>query len=405
MKNKGKYSIISSETLKIIERNEMMTTPLLENDTIELNSKQVRNTAIEVIKSQFDMQINGYKYTQNEIWDTLLYASASNKTIRYTCMKLENAPSCNLLYTYMKDKILKDLSLDEIEKRCNAMIVSTLPTRLDNCQQKVAIDLVLIPYYGDEDTEDIRRSQAKKSTTKFFCYASAYLIKKNKRVTLCFIFVRPSDTLFDVLKKILTMVSNLGIQIKRLYLDREFARTDIIKYLKEQSYVSVIPIPKKGKELKSLLKRKEKLKTSYTMNSQKYGSVTFPLWIACRYSKGKHGKHGVVMLPYAVIGECESGVLEISNEYKWRFGIESSYRLMNQARARTSSDNSSLRLLLVGIAFTLVNIWVYLKWFALLTSRMRGTDFDENQFPLALFCDFLCEEIKKTYGFVLSIKL
>ena len=36
---------------------------------------------------------------------------------------------------------------------------------------------------------------------------------------------------------------------------------------------------------------------------------------------------------------------------------------------------------------------------------MRGTDFDENQFPLALFCDFLCEEIKKTYGFVLSIKL
>ena len=122
-----------------------MTTPLLENDTIELNSKQVRNTAIEIVMSQFDMQINGYKYTQNEIWDTLLYASASNKTIRYTCMKLENAPSCNLLYTYMKDKALKDLSLDEIEKRCNGMIVSTLPSRLDNCQQKVAIDLVLIP--------------------------------------------------------------------------------------------------------------------------------------------------------------------------------------------------------------------------------------------------------------------
>jgi len=383
----------------------MMNTSLLENDTIELNSKQVRNSAVEVVMSQFDMQINGYKYTQNEIWDTLLYASASNKTIRYTCMKLENVPSCNLLYTYMKDKALKDLSLDEIEKRCNGMIVSTLPSRLDNCQQKVAIDLVLIPYYGDEDTEDIRRSQAKKSTTKFFCYASAYLIKKNKRVTLCFTFVKPSDTLFDVVKKVLTMVFNLGIQIKRLYLDREFARTDIITYLKEQPYVSVLPIPKKGNELKSLLKRKEKLKTSYTMNSVKYGSVTFPLWIACRYSKGKHGKHGVVVLPYAVIGDCKSNVLEISDEYEHRFGIESSYRLMNQARARTSSSDSSFRLLLVGIAFTLVNLWVYLKWFALLTSRMRETDFDENQFPLALFCDFLCEEIKNTYGFILSIKL
>ena len=383
----------------------MMTTPLLENDTIELNSKQVRNTAIEVIMSQFDMQINGYKYTQNEIWNTLLYASASNKTIRYTCMKLEDVPSCSLLYTYMKDKALKDLSLGEIEKRCNDMIISTLPPRLDEHPQKVAIDLVLIPFYGDEDTEDIRRSQAKKSTTKFFCYASAYLIKKNKRVTLCFTFVRPSDTLFDVLVKVLTMVSNLGIQIKRLYLDREFARTDIITYLKEQPYVSVLPIPKKGNELKSLLKKKKKLKTSYTMNSPKYGSVTFPLWIACCYSKGKHGKHGVVVLPYAVIGDCKSNVHEISKEYEHRFGIESSYRLMNQARARTSSSDSSFRLLLVGIAFTLVNIWVYLKWFALLTSRMRGTDFDENQFPLALFCDFLCEEIKSIYGFISSIKL
>ena len=160
-----------------------MTTPLLKNDTIELNSKQVRNTASQTVMSQFDMQINGYKYTQNEIWDTLLYASASNRTIRYTAMKLENTPSCSLLYTYMKDKILKDLSPDDIEKRCNDMISSILPPRLDSRPQKMAIDLVLIPYYGDEETKDIRRSQAKKSTTKFFCYASAYLIKKNKRVT------------------------------------------------------------------------------------------------------------------------------------------------------------------------------------------------------------------------------
>jgi hypothetical protein len=400
LKNKGKCSIISSKTK---ERSEMMTIP--KNDTIELNSKQVRNTAIEVIMSQFEMQINGYKYTQNEIWDTLLYASASNKTIRYTCMNLNNAPSYNLLYTYLKNIVLKPLTLEEIEKRCNDVIVSTFPPRLNVHPQKVAIDLVLIPFYGDEETEEIRRSQAKKSTTKFFCYASAYLIKKNKRITLCLTFVRPSDSLFDVLKRVLQMITNLGVSIKRLYLDREFARTDIITYQKEQPYVSVIPIPKKGNELKSLLKKKESYKTTYTMNSLKYGSVEFQLWIACRYSKGRYGKHGIQMLPYAVIGDCKSEVLDISDEYEHRFGIESSYRLMNQARAKTSSKNASFRLLLVGIAFILVNIWVYLKWFALMTSRRRGTGFNENQFPLALFCDFLCEEVKRIYGFRLAIKL
>ena len=140
-----------------------MTTPLLENDTIELNSKQVRNTAIDVVMNQFNMQINGYKYTQNEIWDTLLYASASNKSINYTCMKLKDVPSCSLLYTYIENKALKDLSLNDIEKRCNDMIISTLPPRLDSHPQKVAIDLVLIPYYGDEETKDIRRSQSQLS--------------------------------------------------------------------------------------------------------------------------------------------------------------------------------------------------------------------------------------------------
>jgi len=144
------------------------------NDTIELTSEQVRNEAIEAVETQFDMEVNGYKYTSNEIWDTLLYASASGRTINYAYMNLEEAPSCNLIYTYLK-KELDGLTLEEIERRCNDMIVSTLPPRLDIRPQKIAIDLVLIPYYGDEETQDIRRSKAKKSTTKFLCYATAYL--------------------------------------------------------------------------------------------------------------------------------------------------------------------------------------------------------------------------------------
>jgi hypothetical protein len=382
----------------------MMLISPARDDTIELTSEQVRSEAIEVIEEQFDIEVNGYKYTSNEIWDTLLYASASGKTINYACMNLEDAPSCNLVYTYLNVE-LSNLTLEEIERKCNDMIVSTLPPRLDIRPQKIAIDLVLIPYYGDEQTEEIRRSKAKRSTTKFFCYATAYLIRKNKRVTLAFTFVRPSDTLFEVLIWLLGMVSGLGIRIKRLYLDREFARVDVISYLMEQSYVSVIAIPKKGDRIKSLLVGKKSYKTTYTMRSPKYGSVEFPLWIACRYSKGKNGKHGIERLPFAVIGDCRSPILHVADEYTHRFGIESSYRLMNQARARTSSRDAARRFLLVGIAFMLVNLWVYLNWFALTISRRRGTGFRVASFPLALFCDFISDEVKKTYGFRSSIKL
>ena len=58
------------------------------NDTIELTSEQVKNEAMEVVGTQFEMEINGYKYTSNEILDTLLYASASGKTINYAPLAL-----------------------------------------------------------------------------------------------------------------------------------------------------------------------------------------------------------------------------------------------------------------------------------------------------------------------------
>ena len=72
------------------------------------------------------------------------------------------------------------------------------------------------------------------------------MVEKSKRVTLAFTFLRPYDTLLDVLQKVTKKVMEIGICINRLYVDREFARIDIIKYLKEQSFVSVAPLLKKG---------------------------------------------------------------------------------------------------------------------------------------------------------------
>jgi IS4 transposase len=44
--------------------------------------------------------------------------------------------------------------------------------------------------------------------------------------------------------------------------------------------------------------------------------------------------------------------------YRRRFGIETSYRQMNQVRARTTSRNPAIRLLLVGLAFVIFNSYI-----------------------------------------------
>jgi IS4 transposase len=50
----------------------------------------------------------------------------------------------------------------------------------------------------------------------------------------------------------------------------------------------------------------------------------------------------------------------VRETYRQRFGIESSYRQMNQGRIRTCSRDPALRLLFAGIALILRNAWVLL---------------------------------------------
>jgi len=45
-----------------------------------------------------------------------------------------------------------------------------------------------------------------------------------------------------------------------------------------------------------------------------------------------------------------------------RFGIESSYKLMNMVRAKTTSQDPTFRLLLVLVALLVVNHWVVSQW-------------------------------------------
>ena len=81
-----------------------------------------------------------------------------------------------------------------------------------------------------------------------------------------------------------------------------------------------------------------------------------------RYSKGRYQRHSSKWFAYAVAvlpdGISPAQVFEL---YRQRFGIESSYRQMNLTRARTSTRNPAIRLLLVGLAFVLFNLYITLR--------------------------------------------
>ena len=78
-----------------------------------------------------------------------------------------------------------------------------------------------------------------------------------------------------------------------------------------------------------------------------------------KYSKERYKRKGARWFAYAVAGLPKSvEPHQVFEMYRQHFGIETSDRQMNQDRARTTSRNPVIRLLFVGLAFILFNLYI-----------------------------------------------
>jgi hypothetical protein len=76
---------------------------------------------------------------------------------------------------------------------------------------------------------------------------------------------------------------------------------------------------------------------------------------------------------------------------------------MQRVWAKTTSRNPELRLLVVALAFFLVNLWVWYQWYLLLAVRQSAPQ--RVSFPLDIFCHFVINYIEHIYGKVTHLQL
>jgi putative transposase len=113
----------------------------------------------------------------------------------------------------------------------------------------------------------------------------------------------------------------------------------------------------------------------------------------------------VFRFAYIVIGDFKGQPAQIAEEYRRRFGIETSYRLMNTVRARTTCKIAAFRLFLVALAFLCLNLWQYVKWAYLFTPKPGPRTVLHHLLPLARWRLWLWELIKQRLGFSLVIHI
>ena len=307
---------------------------------------------------------------------------------------------------------LGKFGLTEIENRLNQALPHYVPRSISRrtASFKFAIDLNEYPYHGSpyQEADEIRRGKAKSGTTHFHVYATIYLIKRGKRYTLAIKYVRKGDRLVDVVQALLEQVLALGFKIRRLFLDRGFYSVEIIEYLQRTQIPFIMPVVLRGRKGKDGKSKVERLfnghKSSivdYTMKTikdKRKMAATFKLYIVVKRIKGKNGQRHRVYFAYCLSDE-KLPIKRIYNEYRLRFGIETSYRKKNESLPRTSSRNPVLRLLYTGLSLFLVNAWIFITWNFLSQKRRDTRRLLTSEFIYERFCELLFNALKGIFKF------
>lgn len=208
-------------------------------EKVALTDEETLAEVLDCLTKHISIDTQG-AFDQKDLFQILIRAASNKDSLENTAKTLNKVPSSNDI-RYHLDK-LNDFQA--VEQQFNLALKSKLPTNLKNKKLKLAIDLNLIPYYGQPSSEEIPfiyRSQAKSGTCSFYAYATLYLLKKNKRITLAIRGVRWLDTPVAIITYLLAELSALKIKIKTLYLDRGFFNIPVIRWLKALQVPLVMP--------------------------------------------------------------------------------------------------------------------------------------------------------------------
>lgn len=223
----------------------------------------------------------------------------------------------------------------------------------------LAIDVNNIPYYGPP-TADVVGGPKKQGTKWFFAYASAVLLHKGRRYTVALAPLSSQTKPHETVRLLLDQIARKGLKIKGVTLDRAFEGGETLLLLQERELAYSVPLQRKGTGHNARnacfqgRHRQVRWIEWTTYRTRQHVRTRTLLWKGPRTTmlfafqgwKGDRAKN------------VHEQAKRLRQLYKRRFGIETSYRQKNQAKAKTTSRDPVYRLLLEGLAYLLRQVWV-----------------------------------------------
>src|SRR5512134_1609958 len=362
----------------------------------ELKANDVHAFTLETLKEHLPIEADGYICKTEMLLNVLIKASAETSSLEAVCADLEEVADSNTIREYL-NAALPIQELREQEGQVNRALAGCIPEDLVRTAIEVAIDFHDEPFYGkEEETRQVTCSgQAKKGTTHFVRIATAYIIWRQVRLTLAVRYVLPEEETLAILKFLLKRLKTLGFQAKLLYLDKGFASTAIVQDLTAQQQPAIIACPIRGKKggTRALCQGRSSYSTQYTFTDGTQTTIALKASLVPDAS-GKLRRKWLAFILILLDWQPD----QVYQEYRRRFGIECSYRLLRRMRASTTSRNPSLRFFLLGIGLILVNTWVFLRWTFSRLIKRGPRRVDVSRFRFNRFSKFLIRTVEELYG-------
>jgi hypothetical protein len=300
----------------------------------------------------------------------LLLAACWQTSLTAACTLVKQAPA----HRHVRDALYACLPPRprDLLARLHRALRQTLPDHLFGAPRVLALDLHQRPYYGKKRTKGVTLRQKKASTRKSFTYATLAVLDRCGRFTVGLLPTRPHMRWTTIVERLLDQAQEFGLQVAYLMMDKDFYSAEVVALLQRRGVPFLMPAQKRGgkpgcgnqhlfgadcpvgwyeytwtTDLRRLDFR--------TGKRSKRGrlTVTVRMCVARQPGSGK-------ALVYASWGLSKWAPAQVVEAYRRRFGIEAKYRQLGQCLARTSARGEQVRLLLVGLALLLGNLWSYL---------------------------------------------
>jgi putative transposase len=343
------------------------TTKLVKQIKFKSNHRDIENTRTKELRKlcklikkaiypflDFNLHYTA-KYDTKKFLDLLTHVAMNHdfthngsQTFRFV-MK-ENTPASNTLLYHVRKFDVEELR-DAFRKAFEEIFkIAKKHNVFKKKKLDVAIDLHDWLYYGNKNDFMVCETKPQKGTSHCFRFATINIVENGKRFTLLALPMHAFDNKHDVLNELLSYAKS-KINIRNVYVDRGFFNVKCIEILEKQRVKWLMPAVR-NRAIKKLMKEYDSPTVlNYTMGRKNFDQVKFKLVIV-------NDQDDVKRVFATNLRVTKDNAKILFQEYGKRWGIETSYRVKQDFKARTTSKKYVVSFFYFMFSACLYNLWI-----------------------------------------------